>query len=262
VAIGEEPTPVDERTGLMPLSVITYYEEPWFDIAMGKNLHHYFHPRNHVLLQDIGGQALRHCRLQAVQPELHNIGPNCYHSFYAGPPIPSDKAKQFAAVILAFAGYIPEQGIDFSGSSPRVVDLDHKQLADLRVMSERANFIHYKNFKFRHSAVRLFMQDYVLGQKIPEDKKLKATIENFLTTKDVKKRQWLGFLILSKVIETATDPICEQYAEIYRTGLLIPSAPKEPYKIVKNRLALCGHRDDIFAKLAAKCWPLLDVEVA
>lgn len=239
MAVGTLVTPVDALTG-MPLPIIAKPEDLNLKEPENKNWHHHFHPAKHPLLQGVGGIALRSCRMQYVPIELHNFGKNTYHDYFEGPPLPENDSDQFALTVLACAGYIPREGINISKTGPRVYELNDEQLADLKALSNND----YINFTYHNEFIREFFKQYALARDWSYLRE--STIEEFLTSRDLERRRYLGHFILAKAIEMATDDIQQNYLTAFKEGLLHPQAPHNPRDIVKKKITPRKHKERLF----------------
>lgn len=127
-------TPLDHETGI-PLPILPL--GPLVIESRKTNWHHPWHAASAPELQTVGGQALRHSRVQLVRGVDHNQGDKdrgklTYHDFYIGPPLPDNEQEQFRLCVLSAAGYVPDSAIDLHGDEPRVQRMNHEQLAWLR----------------------------------------------------------------------------------------------------------------------------------
>ncbi len=131
-------TPVDELTGIpLPIVPQNYLVEQ----SKLSNWHHAWHPNSDVALEDLGGRALRHSRIQLVRRIDHNYkdkGRPNYHNYYAGPEMPTTDSERFRLCVLSAAGYMPEMGIDLDGTSdgPLVRPLTTKERDLLRAPAQ------------------------------------------------------------------------------------------------------------------------------
>lgn len=248
-------TPVDEFTGL-PLPIIPS------DRSGERNWHHHFHPEKHPVLHTLGGIALRNCRLQLVDESSHNIGSGSYHHYYAGPPIPEDEDEQFKLCLLACAGYIPAEGIDFSSGKPVVRPLESEERAMLRTVEgpQGAPYEYYrfKTIKYRPEEVRPFFIEYLLKQNLVQDKKDESDIDEFLNAEDEKIKIQLGHALLSKATKVAAAGVKDSYREARKNGNLHPLVPKKPHVLLRQRIGKPEIRELLIPRLEAR---LLGIEV-
>jgi hypothetical protein len=203
-------TPTDELTDI-PLPLIESAELPSYEWPTPKpDWHHAFHPaRSEVLTQDLAGKALRACRVQLVGYNLHHMN---YHEQFHGPALPETEEEKFRLIVLAAAGYVPEQGLTFDA---------HGEPIKTRISSEqRADLQNGKLKLWNYRTVRDFLQDYVLRQDLTSVNQL--TIEEFLTTPDPTRRWELGCTLLGRATAVATEPIKDVYKEARTSDRLSP----------------------------------------
>jgi hypothetical protein len=223
----EMVTPVDELTGLpLPLAPPDYllplnrYDEA--------NWHHHAHPRRSPLLQGMAGIAVRNVRLQLAELGEHNK----YHQNYFGPPLPETPEAQFSYTVMAAAGYVPPAAIEVNGRKPKIVSIDHEQRnrlwqsGELKVASLES--------------VRKFLKDYVLAQDTSHLHE--NVIDEFLHTPDVERKQYLGNLLLAKVIERAVEPVDNPYRYAYREGLIPSAWPTKANSFVSSAIGRAKRR--------------------
>lgn len=192
----EMVTPVDELTGLpLPLA------PPDCLLPLNRsdeaNWHHHAHPRRSPLLQGIAGLAVRNARLQLADLRDHTA----YHGVYSGPPLPVTPEEQFCYTVMATAGYVPGHAIDFHGRKPQIVPIDHNsrnrlwESGELKVASVES--------------VRKFLKAYIL--ELDTSHLYTHVIDEFLHTSDRERKEYLGYLLLAKVIERASEPLRQPY---------------------------------------------------
>jgi hypothetical protein len=248
-------TPVDQFTGL-PLPIIPSNE------SGERNWHHHFHPEHHPTLQTLGGIALRNCRLQLINGNLHNMGPGSYHHYFVGPPLLDNEDEQFKLCLLACAGYIPGEGIDFSSGEPVIRPLSPEERDILRTIEGPKGapyeYYRFKTIKYRPEEVRPFFIEYLLKQNLIQDKEDERDIDEFLHTENEKTKTRLGHVLLSKAAKMASLSVRDSYREARKSGNLHPLAPKKPYVLLRQRIGKPEVRQLLIPKLEAR---LLGVEV-
>ena len=228
-------TPVDYLTGI-PLPLIQTVE-----VATERfpaDLHHPFHPRRDpALTESIAGQALRNCRVQLVPYELHH---HQYHETYEGPELPKTDSEKFRIVVLAAAGYIPEEAITFARRhTPRRVLLSAEQR--LALGCNRQLRVGMKG------KVQEFLLAYTLSQDLSNVNE--STIDEFLNTADAARRQELGNTFLGLATYQATQPIKEMYHEAYKRELIPPENTRRASRFVLASLGLKRNRDKLHERL-------------
>jgi hypothetical protein len=221
--------------------------------------------RHHAAYQSLdprmvgeAGRSVRHSRIQIVPRWLHNR----YHSFYhEGIQLPSSELDKFCFAVLACAGVIPNKAIDVSGQKPKLVNIDSKGYGYYR----RNNRIHpeVKINKHTHeddyAKYRgIFFMKYILENNLetisPE------LLERFLETDknhNFKKRTRLGWLIVAKAIEGATEPITPIYKKAQELGMLDRTCPTDPRQVIKKTITY--HPPNYFDELEKKAGVLLGV---
>ncbi len=128
-----------------------------------KNYHHHFHPeRSQVLLNSLGGKAVRVVRGQVIEKYLHDR----YHKIFQGPEIIDDDDQFFRLVVMSIAGSVPPQAIDLSKPGEvNIVELTRKDKRYIRQrlfaeggQSQSKN--HLSTFKESKSTIEEFLSTY------------------------------------------------------------------------------------------------------
>ncbi len=231
-------TPLDELTGL-PLPLVPP-EEPFSADNVDIDWHHHFHPRRSPILRTPNGPAIRNARLQLTDYEMHHFG---YHRTYVGPPLPETDDAQFATVIMSTAGYMPEQGISFTGDQPSIVRLSQGQRHQLQTSGE---------IKLgSRELINIFIREYVMSQLSSVDAD-ELNIEEFVTTNDPERRRVLGHNLLALITDRATEPINEVYHQARRRQLILPNLPNNVRRFAKARLGPLKTRDKLVGQLHSR----------
>lgn len=216
------------------------------------NWHHHFHPSSDpILVNTLGGRALRNSRVQRVDRNFHNYSQKAYHRFFTGPPIPDDENEQFRMVVLACAGYVPEEGVDLQGGEPKRVRLTQLQLQQLRqpgVGDDKQVAFGYRDLRYSYDAAREFFSHYALTRSI--DHVDQSKIDEFLHTRDESRKRYLGHLLLAKKVDVAAEPVDEIYSQVRQAGLLHPLMPPAPNTLVRHKLGVSTQREKLFPRLA------------
>lgn len=235
----EMVTPTDYLSGL-PLPIAPMGKWLALDNPSVADVHHAHHPCRDPQLKTLAGMALRNTALQITERELHNSGPNRYHRFYTGPPIPVNESDIFTRIVLNCAGYIPSQGIDLSGDAPVVRDLSPKENDFLRTPKEGDQF-GYRYYGYRYDPIRNFFRDFSTKQDL--NHLTESTIEQFLHTSDMPTKQKLGRFLLMQVCAVAGDQVRGKYKLLQKSQLLHPAMPPEPQILIRYKLGLAdlGH---------------------
>lgn len=233
----EVDMPVDDRTGIPhpmlppPDRILTRTKSGEID------LNHAFHPRMDVLLQGVGGLAVRHCRVQLVPWHDHH---NVYHRAYYGPPLPETVHAQFRTVVFAAAGYIPEFAVDCRGNVPvEYVPID----ASVRKRLWDSGEIRVD----RPGLVRRFIVDYLLGQDLTDISY--SIIEEFMETSDANRKRYLGEWLIAQAAERACEPIDTLYRVSHRSGFIMPAHSLKSATFVHRVLGSGLERRPVVQKL-------------
>lgn len=210
--------------------------------------HHAAYQRLSPELQGEAGRAVRHSRIQVVPRWLHDR----YHSFYPdGIELPQTDLTKFCFATLACAGVIPNKAIDVSGSKPKLVDIDAKGYRYFRKTGRispevKINKHTGENDYAKHRGI--FFMKYVLENNVNEISP--DLLKKFLSmdkSRHSKQRAQLGWLIVGKAIENATEPIKPLYKKAQEMGMLDKSCPNDPRQVIK--MAVRNHPPNYFDEL-------------
>lgn len=224
---GEEPfrkltTPTDELTGL-PLPVLPPSEVPPINDKEFANWHHHYHPESSKLLKGVSGLAVRHVRLQLLPIVTHH---NLYHSIFEGPPLPKSNEERFGQVVLACAGYIPPRAIDLYKDDPtESVRLSKSIRRRLQTSGEIA--LHGE------SNIGTFIKNHLVRQDFSHVNE--KIIEEFVETRNVDRKWYLGHLLLAIASEIAVEPVVPIYRQALDEGF-ITSTDKKLHNLVKAKI--------------------------
>jgi hypothetical protein len=256
-------TPKDPFSGI-PLPLVPIKHTPrLIEGNEAFNWHHAFHPESDPILQEsLGGFALRHCRVEFVNQQIHNMNKRkgtrkkdsrsksiLYHHLYKGPQIPSDEYEQFRTIVWACAGYIPQEGIDLWNSKPEVRALKPHERSFLQLQDPEDPYQHL-TLKHRFIPVRDFFTDYAIRQDLSHVDEL--MIEEFLTTPKEDRKKYLGHLLLALAAEVAASPMEEDYLLKRKEGELHPLVPSNTHSLINYKFGTTEHRESIFPKLERK----------
>lgn len=280
-------TPVDEFSGL-PLPLLPTAEVLPVNQGEIANWHHHFHPKSDpVLSGTIGGRALRAARIQLVPAVQHNYSDAAYHCFYAGPPIPTDRAEQFGMSVLACAGYMSDYAIDLADGEPQVRPMTAAQLNQLGMRPEvevpepgdvrryqarlapgvttdeakrllldkweqQAEFS-YRNLRYGYDPLRAFFAAVVLEQDVSH---LPAKLLNkFMSTGDETE----GMIVLAQAAVQAVETIYWRgqsvdrvYKQARGQGSLHPKMPPSASSLLKYKLGDPVTRRSMLPKLRSQ----------
>lgn len=230
---GTEWTPVDQLTGI-PLPLINPAD---MSSRFLPDLHHPFHPRKSETLQDVGGQALRNCRVQLIHYETHH---HYYHGAFFGPQLPEDDDGKFKLVVMAAAGFVPELGVSFDARRKPVIELLSPEL--------RLHMQNSKNLRVQdRKGVQKFLLEYTLAQDLSAVNE--STIEEFLQTQNADRRLELGNTLLGEAAYQATEPIRDIYKEARRSALISPDKARVVSRFVLVSLTTRRNRENIHKRL-------------
>lgn len=286
-------TPTDQLSGL-PLPVVPTDEvlpRGQGDIA---NWHHHFHPRTHpILLDTLGGRALRSARIQLVATTQHNYSDNAYHRFFAGPPIPEDRDTQFGLCVLSCAGFVPEEAVDLSSGEPVIVRMSEEQIARLRMQPEvpepepkqvekyrqqkmpGATFeevqevllnkwrlqatLSYRNLRYGYDPMKHFFTEVVLDQDL-------SHLREGITHEFVERgTMHPGMVLLAQAavqaVETAVHrdhKVSDLYRLVREAGYLHPGMPPNAASLVKYKLGDLSTRTGLLPELRRRLMQKLE----
>lgn len=228
-------TPIDELTGI-PLPLVQTHTHASERFA--PDLHHPFHPRRHDALADLGGNALRHSRVQMVPYEIHH---HQYHNTFVGPELPDDELGKFKLVVMAAAGYVPDQAITFNTSGePETVALH----ADYRNYLRQPKQMRVGSPK----SVQDFLVQYTIQQDLTSIKN--TTLDEFLYTTNTERRWQLGNAILGEASFIAAHPIKEIYRTAYQSELIPPDRARAASRALLSMLCRRKQRGKLFGLLS------------
>ena len=95
---------LDPLTGL-PFPLSPSYDRLPLNDGKVANWHHSMFPRQHeVLIETLGGAAMRSAQVQLVRKEQHNHGNTAFHRFNVGPFVHRDVGHQLGISVMAAAG--------------------------------------------------------------------------------------------------------------------------------------------------------------
>jgi hypothetical protein len=197
-------TPIDEATGI-PLPL---YPSPDLPPVLGsgkRNIeriadwHHPFHPAATLKNNDIGDGAVRNCR---VQWSLYDEHHHQYHGAYLGPQLPKTEDEKFKTVVFAAAGYIPDRALSFkTPHKPQVVILP----AEVRAKLWSSNTLQVG----QPASVHNFLLYYALKQDFSSV--TERTIDEFLHTRDIIRKDEWGRTLLGLAVYEAARPVKDLY---------------------------------------------------
>lgn len=212
--------PVDEVTGI-PYVLIPH-------IRGRTDVNHAFFPAADVRIRGLAGQALRNCRSQIVDYDVHHDG---FHGEFWGTPLPDTPEKEVTTVTLAAAGVIPEFALDYANlprsNKSRIVRLDERmrwrmwQTKNVRVQS--------------HELVKRYLLDVVVHQDNFTDVK-DTVIDEFLFTEDRARKLELAKSLLGSAISTVASGIEPVYRQAWQSRLMPPHHTAKPSRFIFRAL--------------------------
>lgn len=200
---------------------------------------HAFHPASSPLLEGVSGEALRNCRVQRTDWWDHHI---VYHGHFDGPEIVQGESARFRTVVLAAAGYIPEESIDCRGYEPVIVPTTP-------LMRERL----WRRGEIRvygRGAVRKFLGEYVSEQDLSHVNG--SHLDEFLNTDDEERRKFLGHWLVAQAAEVATEPLAKVYRMAQQQGKIVPGLTTKPQNFVQSTLGNHYQRNPVVKMLQTK----------
>lgn len=217
---GEPLSPIDAQTGVVLPIIIT--EGPGFGPWWNKHHAHFEH--EDFMNGTPGTRAVCFSNLRYVPKGLHKR----YHDKYAGTQLPYDCDEEFRITVLGNAGYVPELGVDLSGSNPEIRYLRPEERAHLQ---EPGMYRIERKGEYQAEIGR-FLMSYAIWQDFGDTKKTRELIDKFLSIdrKQIRKnpelqqeREQLGFWLLSKAIKAAATPIEPTFERAKQNALRIGS---------------------------------------
>jgi hypothetical protein len=212
-----EMAPVDELTGI-PFVLIPY-------LGGKTDLNHAFFPGADVRSKGLAGQALRNCRTQVVDYDVHHDG---FHREFWGTPLPATKQQEIATVVLAAAGVIPELALDYADlAKSKIVRLDEKT----RLKMWKTNNVRVQSAEI----VRAYLLDVLVREDNFRDVK-PATIDEFLVTKDPEIKLQRAYSLLGSAAQTVAYGIEPVYRQAWNKRLMPPNLTANPRRFLFRTL--------------------------
>jgi len=226
-------TPIDDwsrplspmETGTdIPLPIISYKQR-----SAKPNRHHGYYYERHYLKGPEPIRALRHSRLQRVNPSAHEI----YHKHYFGTLMPASEPTVARGVILNSAGYVPHLGVVIRRKDITIRELTNQERNRLR---SRNVFLSEQTRKIGD-----FLMRYALDQ--PLDHVKQSQIEEFLSltprkvAKDERLRRrklHLGLRLTNIAIGVAVDPLEDEYQNARHNLALRSGVPGTAWHLAKG----------------------------
>ena len=199
--------PTDELTGV-PLPLCP---NPQLPPCTGRGVmnydrvadwHHPYYPRRSLDGEGLDGEGLRASRVQWVMYDDHHEDRGGYHAFYNGPKLPERGFDWFKTVVFASADYVPARGIDIhraSGPYERTLRTSER----LRLLN--SGMVRVGSYV----RVKAYLLDYVGKNGLASAEE--DTIDEFLRTSDIQRKQALGGILIRHASELVADPLRETY---------------------------------------------------
>lgn len=232
-------TPTCEVTGL-PLPILPPEPRDFGALLVSRppDRHHHFHPAKDPILTTVGGKAVRNCRIQKVNFDLHH---RAYHGTFAGPELPVDEDDMFRISIMAAAGVVPRQALKIHELNDWEVawmnDKQHRQISrsiDVDQPNVLARF-------FSHYAVKQGIEN-VIDERC---------IDEFLdsNTKRARRHEIARLMVREALgISISSLNLAQQHKELKERGLIAQAKPKT-FQWVATKLVRMKHID-YFSQLA------------
>jgi len=243
---GTEYTPVDEISGL-PLLIVPQEDSLQYlhgelpnmvDGHVQADWNHAYHPAKEV------APIFRSGRVQHVLRSVHDE----YHAAYYGPPPLEGRVDEFRSIVLAAAGYIPPEGIFFTGDGPQLVVMSEAERERLRTSGEVKMSSPSNIQAYIRQTVLAQPADHIHAQKIDRFLSLDSTIAD-----EAKEKQHLAHLLTALLTDRIEDPIDEAYnfGRIHR--LVNPALPTRPGDFIRNLILISStQRRRVTSELVAK----------
>ncbi len=242
--------PLDEYSGI-PLPILPVpappqdlTTRPYLEEFCRMDEHHAFFPNEDFTTEP--ERVLRHSRLQYGGRWAHGK----YHELYQGVKYPTNLRGQFRVAILAAAGYIPDEAVDVRENRPERVELSpaQQQLIRGRIHTEE-RISDRTGLDINRSHRGIFFMQYALSQDFAS-LGIEATLEEYLSTADDRRRLRLGFRIFDMAFERAGDDFVDLYSIARRQGNIPHYQPETPRKLVRR--VVHGHQQNYFPKLTRR----------
>ncbi|HSX32965.1 MAG TPA: hypothetical protein VLF91_01365 [Candidatus Saccharimonadales bacterium] len=232
-------TPTDLLTGL-PLLIA-----PDPDLPLGAkgprkvapdiaDVNHGVHPRlDPTLVADPSsrtpdaGPAYRESRGQFLLRPTHER----YHREFYGPRLITGALGQFVFCTLAASNYIPEEGLDLSGSSAKIITFSHAQRERLRTSGEV--------YVMRPEVVRRFLLQFAMSQSMDSQQ---ISIADELTSLRLNRRKpeqqaRLALRLLHGLVEPVVyDGLRDAYRYGRKNSLVRPGLPPSVHSFLHREL--------------------------
>jgi hypothetical protein len=236
------PTPYDER------SKLALHFKPFREATVTSE-NHLAHPSVDKRLRKLGGQAVRHGRVQVVEglggvaqpnrPEKSFGEHEWYHYYLRGPWLPTTEQEQFDYVVWATSLYVPEIGIEVGPKGWREVRHTPEEIEIIRRRIRIGSEEHGKKF----------MKKYVMKQDIKHVSP--SLIDEFIGTKNVERRTYLGHWLLSQAAMVATDQIDQPFRKAHKEGLVAPQETPKVSNLVQRKIQGRKNRDHVIYEYRA-----------
>lgn len=209
-------TPVDKLTRI-PLPIL-YTEAPHTTANTDFwDYHHHFHPEKELIHADDATLALRRSRGQYLPRWLHEH----YHHYFAGPELQYSREQIFQTVVLACAGVVPRQALDFSSyQGPKIVDIPDNDT--YQAVAESIKHEGERNSSIgglARAQIGIFFANYAIEQSFEEVISQKV-IGEFLSTRDTARRKVLGNLMIREAIHLSVEPILPTEKTLKENGVM------------------------------------------
>lgn len=152
--------------------------------------------------------------------------------------------------IKRFEGLKCRVGIAYDALiNPSMSREEYVSQAASNYMAERMRYAGFtlKYLTYRIEPVRNFVTSYILSRDMPDKERAIREAEEFLTTSNEKRKEFLGRKLVQYAIEVATEPLAPVYDEAKKQGTIHPRSPRNVQRLTLNILGPLPRQQDMLA---------------
>lgn len=225
--------PVDPLTGI-PLHIAPIDKPSWVRHSRDYyDNHHIYHFSTDPSLKGMGGEVVRHSRMQRGPRWAHEILHNKFRKGVA--ELPKTDDRKFFVGVCACNDMIPPYAINLSSKAPTIIKLGKKALRDLqsgfRVFPEKKIDKYTGEDHYLSERGQFFMQQ---AMDMGFDKIDISLLERYVYETDQDLRRHLGMMVISAYLDKATKPISLAYQSSIQMGLIPENHPSTPVEFIKH----------------------------